>query len=82
MIRVKSIKALDNYELEIEFTNSEIKVMDMKPFLDIPIYKELKDPNLFNKLKVAFGTIQWENGADFDPDSLYNLSTEVVKELI
>lgn len=82
MKRVKNVKALDNFELEIEFTNDELRIMDMKPYLQLPIYRELKDPNIFSKVKVAFNTVQWENGSDFDPDSLYNLSKELVKEVI
>lgn len=82
MIRVKKVKAIDNYEVKIEFTNNQIRIMDMKSYLHLPIYQELKDPNIFKKVKVAFGTIQWENGADFDPESLYHLSKELVKEIV
>jgi hypothetical protein len=82
LFKVKNVIALDDYELEIEFTNCEIRIMDMKPYLNLPIFKELNDTTLFNKVKVAFNTVQWENGADFDPDSLYSLSNEIVKEMI
>lgn len=79
LVRVKNVKPLDNYELEIEFTSNEVKIFDMKPYLNLPIYKDLNNIDSFNKVKVAFNTIQWENGADFDPDSLYNLSKDIVK---
>ncbi len=82
LIRVKNVNALDNYELEIEFTNDEIKIFDMKPYLNLPIFQDLKDPKIFAKVRVAFNTVQWENGADFDPDSLYSLSKELVKETL
>ena len=43
----------------------------MKPHLDGGIFEELKDKNLFMKVRVSFDTIEWENGADFDPEVLY-----------
>lgn len=46
----------------------------MKPYLDIGIFKELKDIKLFNKVKVNFNSVAWETGADFDPEVLYNKS--------
>lgn len=79
LVRVKNVKPLYNFELEIEFTSNEVKIFDMKPYLNHPIYKDLNNIDSFNKVKVAFNTIQWENGADFDPDSLYNLSKDIVK---
>lgn len=79
--KVKNVVALDDFELEIEFSNCEIRIMDMKPYLHLPIFNELKNQDNFKNVRVAFNTIQWENGADFDPDSLYNLSKELVKEM-
>ena len=46
----------------------------MKPHLDKGIFEELKDENLFKKVRVSFDTIEWENGADFDPEVLYQNS--------
>ena len=82
LVRVTKVKPLQNFELELEFSNKEIKIIDMKPYLDLPIFKELTNNENFSKVKVAFGTLQWENGADFDPDSLYNLSKKIEKATI
>lgn len=77
--KVKSVKALENYKLELEFEDS-IRIFDMTPYLEKPIFQKLKDTVQFNKVRVAFNTIEWENGADFDPESLYKLSKEKVLE--
>ena len=49
----------------------------MKPYLDIGIFKELKDVSLFNTVRKSFDTIEWANEADFDPEILYKKSIKV-----
>jgi Protein of unknown function (DUF2442) len=69
--RVKHVQILDNYKLLLTFTNDEKKVFDVKPYLSIGIFKELKNADVFNSVKIIDGTIQWLNDADFCPDTLY-----------
>ena len=69
--RVKEVKPNSDYKLEILFTNREEKIFDMKPYLNIGVFKELKDENLFNTVKPFLGSIQWKNGQDLCPDTLY-----------
>ena len=68
---VISVEALENYNLLLTFKTGEKKIYDMKPNLDGGIFEELKDKNHFRKVRVSFDTIKWENGADFDPEVLY-----------
>ena len=69
--RVKTVKPNPDFTVTLVFTNGEIKRFDVKPYLDKGIFRELKDPNVFNSVKVFLGSIQWENGQDFCPDTLY-----------
>jgi hypothetical protein len=69
--RIKDVKPLSNYNLLLIFTNGEEKMFDVKPYLDKGIFKELKDISLFNSVKPFLGSIQWKNGQDFCPDTLY-----------
>ncbi len=69
--RVKNVAANNDYTLTITFTNDEVKVFDVKPYLEIGIFKELKDLSLFKNVKPFFNSIQWINGQDFCPDTLY-----------
>lgn len=46
----------------------------MKPYLEIGIFKELRDPGLFKTVKTSFDSIEWANEADFDPEVLYQKS--------
>ena len=70
-LSVKEVKPLDEYKLLLTFENSEVKIFDMKPYLDKGIFRELKDISLFKSARVKFDTVEWENEADIDPETLY-----------
>lgn len=69
--RVTGVKPLDNYRLELLFTNQERRLFDVKPYLSIGIFRELEDTSLFNGIKAFNGSIVWPNELDLDPDTLY-----------
>lgn len=69
------VKAKDNYLLEILFTNNELRIFDVKPYIKGEWYGELKDPEYFNTVKTDGITVQWKHGQDICPDELYELST-------
>ncbi len=52
----------------------------MKLYLDIGIFRELREPSMFQTAKVNFWTVEWQNGAYFDPESLYTESVNVSKK--
>lgn len=69
--RVKNVKPEQDFTLLITFNNGEEKKFDVKPYLEIGIFKELKDVSMFNSVKPFPGSIQWANGVDLCPDTLY-----------
>lgn len=69
--RVTSVKALDDYLLDLEFENGERGLFSMKPYLEYPVYKPLKDFQLFKQAKVIFGFVSWSDDIDMSPDTLY-----------
>ena len=71
-ISVTSVQTLQDFLLRITFKNGEVKIFDMKPYLDIGIFKDLKEERIFNTAKVNFDTVEWENDADIDPETLYH----------
>lgn len=73
--RLQAVKALSNYMLELSYDDS-IRLFDMNPYLDKPMFEILRESDNFNKVRIAFNTVEWENGADIDPESLYELSIE------
>jgi hypothetical protein len=74
---VKVAEALPGYKLKIQFENNELKEFDVSPFLDRGIFSELKDIEYFNRVRVAFGAVEWPNEQDFSKDTLYILGTDV-----
>jgi hypothetical protein len=69
--RVKEVKPYINYQLLIIFENGEKRIFDVSPYLNKGIFTELKSLNMFNSVRVVDGTVQWENEADFCPDTVY-----------
>lgn len=74
---VKEVKPQDNYILILTFENGERRQFDMKPYLDMGIFRELKDLRLFKTVKTSFDSIEWDNEADFDPEILYQESSMI-----
>lgn len=73
--RVQDVKPNADYTLTLTFTNGEVRVFDVKPYLDRGIFKELRDEAVFNSVRPFLGSIQWQRGQDFCPDTLYLEST-------
>lgn len=71
---IKEVRALENYLLYLKFDNNEEKVFDVKPYLEIGIFKELKDIKKFQSVRVSFDSIKSINHADFDSEMLYEKS--------
>ncbi|RKL63754.1 DUF2442 domain-containing protein [Thermoanaerobacteraceae bacterium SP2] len=69
--RVKDVKPNKDYTLTLVFTNGEIGIFDMKPYLNDGVFKELKDWNMFKTVKPFLGSIQWLHEQDLCPDTLY-----------
>jgi hypothetical protein len=69
--RVTNVKPEQNFNLLITFSNGEVKRFDVKPYFGTGLFKELQDKSLFNSVKPFLGSIQWANGIDLCPDTLY-----------
>ncbi len=73
MVRIRSVKPMTRYRVELTLTNNRKKVVDLEPYLRGPIFDKIRtDRMLFRSIRVdsKLGTIVWSNGADIDPDVL------------
>lgn len=43
----------------------------MKAYLEVGVFRSLKDENTFKTAKVSFDTVEGTNKADIDPEILY-----------
>ena len=73
-LAVKDVQPLENYHLLLKFENDEEKIFDLKPYLEIGKFKELKDEKLFKSVRVSYDSIEWANQLDLDPEFLYEKS--------
>jgi hypothetical protein len=69
--RVTDVKSDNDFVLLLTFSNNEVKRFDLKPYLGIGRFKELRNMSMFNSVKPVLGSIQWANGLDLCPDTLY-----------
>lgn len=76
--RVKKVKPNADYTITLWFTNGQVRRFDVKPYLDKGIFRELQEPHTFNTVKPFLGSVQWKDGQDFCPDTLYEESELVV----
>jgi len=74
MVQVRFVKPWGNFEVLLEFSSGEQKVVDLEPLLRGLIFEPIRnDVEYFRMVRVddELGTIVWSNGADIDPEVLY-----------
>jgi hypothetical protein len=79
MEAVVRVTPKENFHLELEFNNGEVRLFDVRPYLDKGIFCQLKDQHLFMQAYAAFDTVCWPGNLDIAPETLYCLSTLLSK---
>ena len=77
MRKIKKVEVLSNYQLLLTFDNGEIRIKDMKPYLNKGVFQKLKDKDFFNTVKICYGTISWGEKIDICADNLYTTSKKI-----
>lgn len=78
--RVKEARPNPDHTITLTFANGQIKVFDVKPYLDKGVFRELRDLSLFNSVRPFLGSVQWRGGQDLCPDTLYLESVEANRD--
>ena len=71
MNRVIDAKANEDFSLDLKFDDGSMKRFDVTPYLNLGVFRELRDADYFKQVTIAFGTVQWPNEQDISPDTLY-----------
>jgi Protein of unknown function (DUF2442) len=74
-----AVEPLENYQLRIRFEDGVEGVVDISQMIKFTgVFAPLQDKENFAKVEVnpEVGTIQWQSGADLDPDVLYATITK------
>lgn len=72
METVTSVETLEDYRLKVVFSTGDIKLFDVKPYLDRGIFSRLRDAALFGQAYVAYDTVCWPGNLDISPDTLFD----------
>ncbi len=71
--RVIAVSSGQDFELEITFKDGKSFTLDFRPMIESEsgwLYDDLKNPDVFQKVKVNGLTLEWSTGLDFCPDGL------------
>lgn len=79
-IWVTKAKHIKDHQIELEFNDGSSGIVDLKNHLNKPIFTPLNDITYFKNFKLNSWTIEWENGADFAPEFLYEQTNKNVAQ--
>lgn len=68
---VASVRARDDYSLDIVFENGEHRIFDVKPYLNRGVFVRLQNPATFAAARVVASSVEWPGGLDLSYDTLY-----------
>lgn len=74
LLDVVSVKPLSEYKLSLEFENQEKRIFDVTPYLEMGVFCQLKDKNIFSRAFIDGGTVMWPGEIDIAPETLYDRS--------
>ena len=74
MESVLFVHARDDFHLELKFSTGEVRLFDVRPYLDKGLFRRLQDLALFKQAYVAFDTVCWPGNLDIAPETLYDRS--------
>ena len=76
LYRIVKLTVLPKYKLQIEFEDGAAGIVDLADDLYGPMFESLKDEAVFRTAFLdEFGTVCWPNGADYAPDTMYDMVT-------
>lgn len=76
LIKVVKARYISDYKIEFQFNDGKIKIVDFSNEIYGEVFEPLKDKDYFKRFLLNPFTIEWENGADFAPEFLYNIGEE------
>lgn len=72
-LEVVKAEYLNEYKIKLWFNNDVIKIVDLSASLIGEAFSPLKNTDYFKNFTIKYNTIEWENGADFAPEYLYEI---------
>jgi hypothetical protein len=65
--------AEDAHTLLVRFDTGERRTFDLRPYLDLGVFRSLQDPDAARDIRVIGGGsgVEWSSGPDLSADTLY-----------
>lgn len=79
--KIISANHIKDYKIEVVFNDGLKNIIDLEKELWGDVFEPLKDVNKFKNFRLNPFTIEWENGADFSPEFLYELASKENSEI-
>ena len=74
---VREVIPNEDFSLNVILENGGKRLLDMKPYLDFGVFKKLREYEKFKRARVAFDTIEWDEGVNLDPEFVYEKSKPI-----
>jgi hypothetical protein len=76
-VSIVKVTPVEGFSLVVIFDNGQTRILDMKPFLDFGVFRQIKKTEEFNRVHVAFDTVEWDCGVDLDPEFVMTKSLPI-----
>ena len=74
---IVKVTPVEGFSLIVIFDNGQTRILDMRPFLDSGVFRQIKKTEEFNRVHVAFDTVEWDCGVDLDPEFVMTKSLPI-----
>jgi hypothetical protein len=69
-MKIVNIKPAKDYKIHIVLDDGREGFFDVSPYLEYEAFKELKNPDSFNKIINGSYYVEWDCGADLSIDTI------------
>ena len=81
LLDVINVQARPDFSMIIEFENGEQRYFNMAPYIKQKPWAVLTMEDKFLKAFVSNGTVSWQGNIDIDPETLYEYSVTLEKQV-
>ncbi len=71
LIEVTGVRPVGDRYVDLSFSDGYSGRFDMSRYFDFGVFKALRDPAFFAKVRVANGTASWPGELEIAPERLY-----------